>query len=167
MVAKLRVARDRPDWRFWPGVWFCVMVEKQKWTAETGMTQPKQCGGLGFRGGSYVQWSSRWFIFLCYHRMRGALPPRYGASFIKEFGILKQGLICRIGNGNNTKILEDNRLWRDEWLLSFRARQQTSRILVSELIERSSFSWNMEILQANFLPVDVQVTRSILEFQPY
>ena len=68
--------------------------------------------------------------------------------------LLKEGLIWRVGNGNNIRI------WRDPWIphptgrppISQQGRCRLRR--VSELLDEMG-AWRSDLLQQYFLPVDV------------
>lgn len=68
---------------------------------------------------------------------------------------MKQGLIKRIANGKDTKIWEDNWLPRDEFLRPYGSIDNNPPELVSELIDATSASWNLQKVNENFLAIDV------------
>jgi hypothetical protein len=74
---------------------------------------------------------------------------------------MKLGLIKRIGNGADTNILHGNWIPRDSRLLPIVALKPDSPTLVPELIDQSMGTWNIGKLNQNFLPMDIDVIKSI------
>jgi len=78
-------------------------------------------------------------------------------SILQGLQLLKQGLIWRIGNGNNTNI------WADPWIPRGCIRKpitpRGSSLLtkVSELIDPSTGDWDEQLVTDTFWPEDVSV----------
>jgi hypothetical protein len=95
----------------------------------------------------------------------GTSPSKIWLSIIDGREVLKEGLIKRIGMGEDTEIWDSNWLPRDGLLRPVTCVLDTNMAvppqLVSELIDHSTVSWNKEKLQAVFLPMDVEAVLSI------
>lgn len=72
--------------------------------------------------------------------------------------ILKQGLIRRIGNGETTHIWLDNWILRGEMMRPYGSRSPNLLEFVSELIDHTSATWDLAILEENCLPIDIMKT---------
>jgi hypothetical protein len=91
----------------------------------------------------------------------GPSPSRIWRAIMEGKEVLCQGLIRRIGTGEMTEIWDMNWLPRNGLL-----RPVTSCIAdpprhVSELIDQTSFSWDQQLLQQIFTPIDVEVITNI------
>ena len=75
--------------------------------------------------------------------------------------ILSQGIIRRIGDGQDTNIWSHNWITRDSNLRPITTPSEDCPIKVSELIDSTSACWNDEKLAMNFLPTDVDVIKKI------
>jgi hypothetical protein len=79
----------------------------------------------------------------------------------ERFRGAKEGIIWRIGDGTNVKI------WEDPWVPPGDTRRPTTYkdgcklTMVSGLIGPSTYTWNMQLLMQNFLPIDVSNILSI------
>ena len=76
--------------------------------------------------------------------------------------IVKHGLRWRIGNGEHVQV------WGDKWLPTPSTYKVTSprmfmqaQTMVSELIDKENASWKSEVVDALFLPHEVEVIKSI------
>ena len=75
--------------------------------------------------------------------------------------MLKQGLIRRIGTGENTNPCNDNWLPRDGLLRPVSCLSDDPPGRVADLIDQASLCWDVEKLKAVFLPMDVEVIQKI------
>ena len=69
---------------------------------------------------------------------------------------LAQGLIRRIGTGEDTKIWDQDWIPRSGMMRPIASLVQDKPTLVSELIDRSSASWREEKVREVFIPLDVE-----------
>ena len=60
--------------------------------------------------------------------------------------ILKQGIIKRVGNGQTTRIWEDNWIPRDEMLRPYGCRVADPLEMVADLIDATSATWNRQLV---------------------
>jgi hypothetical protein len=74
---------------------------------------------------------------------------------------MKQGLIRRIGTGEGTHAWNQNWLPRDHMLRPLACLQVDPPTRVSDFIDTTTTKWNTELLSEWFLPMDVEVIRSI------
>lgn len=150
---------------------------KPHWVSWKEMTQPKGMGGLGFKDFELFNMAilakQAWHLVqqpdsLCARLLKSIYYP--GGQFLNsELGshpsqvwraisegkdVLKQGLIRRIGNGQSTRIWEDNWIPRDEMMRPYGHLQPNPPVYVSELIYQTSASWDKHRVQATFLPMD-------------
>ena len=84
---------------------------------------------------------------------------------------LKIGLIKRVGNGAETEIWEDAWLPRDENMRPYGCQVPNPPVMVSELIDHTTTTWNKARVEEVFLPMDARVimgiplcTRSMQDF---
>ena len=75
--------------------------------------------------------------------------------------VLKQGLIRRIGTGENTDAWHDNWLPRDGALRPVACLKEDPPIKVSDFIDETAACWNLPKLQEFFQPMDIELIRSI------
>ena len=75
--------------------------------------------------------------------------------------IMKQGIIRRIGNGENTNIWSDNWIPRKEMLRPYGSCQNNPPALVSDLIDHTAAVWDMQRLQEVCLPIDIPAILTI------
>jgi hypothetical protein len=92
----------------------------------------------------------------------GSRPSQIWRAVLDGREALKLGLIRRIGNGQSTSIWNENWLPRSTRLRPVAPRKVSPPVLlVSELINHTEAEWNMEKVEEHFLPMDVDVIRSI------
>ena len=75
--------------------------------------------------------------------------------------VLKQGLIRRIGTGEDTLVWHMNWLPRDGLMRSVSCLSSTPLVTVSELIDPVAMAWDQEILKQQFLLMDWEVILNI------
>ena len=157
---------------------------KPAWVSWDIMTQPKQCGGMGFKDIELFNLSllarQAWRILTNPESLSakvlkavyfpqcdllsatlGSAPSQVWRAVHEGISTLRQGLIRRIGSGQLTKIWEDNWIPRQEWLKPYSVRKDNAPTTVSELIDHTSASWDRTKLLAHFLPMDVEYILSI------
>jgi hypothetical protein len=95
----------------------------------------------------------------------GSSPSRIWRSIMDGREVLKQGLIKRIGTGEETLIWDTNWLPRDGLLRPLSCMLDSTvhepPTLVSELIDDVSMTWNQELLGTVFLPMDAELIANI------
>jgi hypothetical protein len=74
---------------------------------------------------------------------------------------MKLGLIRRIRNGKDTDAWQHNWLPRDERLCPIAPRRSGVPRRVSDYIDHTTATWNMEKVEEFFLPMDVDVIKGI------
>jgi acyl-CoA synthetase (AMP-forming)/AMP-acid ligase II len=151
------------------------------------MTMPKYAGGLGFRDIELFNlallarqaWRllqnpetlSAQILKAVYYPIGDVLTSRAGShpskiwrSILEGRDIMRQGLIRRIRTGESTHC------WNDNWLpcgeamrliACLKAEQADIPMRVAELIDATIASWNTQKLEEFFLPMDIEVIRSI------
>ena len=75
--------------------------------------------------------------------------------------ILKHGIIKRVGNGQTTRIWEDNWISRDEMLRPYGCRVADPPVMVADLIDATTATWNRQLVQQVFMPMDAEIILSI------
>ena len=75
--------------------------------------------------------------------------------------VLSLGLIKRIGTGVDTNIWYDNWLPREYKLRPICARTQNPPMLVSELIDGATKTWDRQVLKEHFIEQDIDVITDI------
>jgi len=151
---------------------------KPHWVSWNAMTQPKDMGGLGFKDFELFNLSllarQAWRVLKypnslsasilkgvyfpnndILHAGFGSHPSQIWRAIVEGRDVLKQGLIRRIGIGNDTLIWEDNWIPRDEFLRPYGSPNQNPPTRVSELISHAEASWDRQKIMDNFLPMDV------------
>jgi hypothetical protein len=95
----------------------------------------------------------------------GSSPSRIWRSIMDGREVLKQGLIKRIGTGEETLIWDTNWLPRDGLLRPLSCMLDSTvhepPTLVSELIDDMSMTWDQELLGTVFLPMDAELIANI------
>ena len=168
--------------KFW---WGCKQGErKSAWVSWKVMTRPKYLGGLGFRDlellnlallarqawrllqepsslsarilkASYFPTSSSLTVEL------GSRPSQVWRAICAGTEVLKQGIVRRIGNGQQTSIWNQNWIRRDYMLRALHPRSQNPLDKVSELINPSERQWDRVILREQLQERDVNAILNI------
>lgn len=148
------------------------------------MTQPKSCGGLGFRDLELFNIAllsgQAWRILVSPEALSSRLlnaiyfpnssivnaelgfhPSQIWIAVLEGRGALTHGIIHRVGNGATTKVWDHNWIPWDSSLRPFVSLAPNPHILVSELADNTSSCWRMNILEKFFLSADVQATKNI------
>jgi hypothetical protein len=159
-------------------------IRKPAWISWDVMIQPKYMGGLGFRDLEIFNlamlarqaWrilqdptslSARVLKAVYYPTSEfldaqiGSSPSQIWRAIHEGKGVLKQGLIRRIGDGKSTLIWDHNWIPRQEFLRIMTSQGRSRLRLVSELINQTEACWKEDILNASFLPMDVQEIMNI------
>lgn len=157
---------------------------KTAWVSWEEMTKPKYMGGLGFRDTELFNlallarqvWRilqdsttlSARIIKAVYHpnvdfldAELGNHPSQIWRALIEGREVLTQGLIRRIGDGTSTRIWTQKWLPRDQSVRPIACLAADPPMLVSELIDSTSASWDMEKLNKFFVRVDIDTIKSI------
>lgn len=158
--------------------------DKHHWVSWERMTMPKEHGGLGFRDLHSFNMAMLarqvWRIIqvpdsLCARVLKAkyfpqgdvlSAEPQPGMSYVwrsllQGVQVVKEGMIWRVGSGENINI------WRDPWLPSNDTRQprtlQGANLLtrVSELLDPSTNRWDEELVRQTFCPDDANSILSI------
>ena len=87
----------------------------------------------------------------------GSHPSQVWRAIIAGRDVLKQGLIKRIGNGADTNIWTENWLPREEMMRPYGSISPNPPTHVSELITTVTASWNRQLVQQTFMPMDATV----------
>lgn len=134
------------------------------------MTQPKGMGGLSFKDFDLLNLAmlarQSWRLFqqpesLSAHVLKsiyypessvlhanlGGHPSQILRAIVEGRDTLKQGLIKRIGNGEDTNIWNENWLPRDEMMTPYGCLTQEPPTYVAELIGSTSATWNRQRLE--------------------
>jgi ribonuclease HI len=148
------------------------------------MTKPKSLGGLGFRDIELFNlallakqaWrmvqdpnalSARILKSVYFPNGEfleaevGSHPSRVWRAIVEGKEVLKQGLISRIGNGLNTNIWNSNWIPRDGMLRPLVCSKEDPPMMVAELIEAQTRSWDMEKINFFMAPMDAEVICNI------
>ena len=91
----------------------------------------------------------------------GPSPSRVWRAIVDGKEVLKQGLIRRIGTGEDTEVWHSNWLPRDGQLRPICCISDTPPGKVSELINPLTFTWDLQAVDTHFLPMDGELIRSI------
>jgi len=166
--------------------WWGSKEGKRKtcWVAWEEMTKPKFLGGLGFRDIELFNLAllarQAWRILqepttLSARVLKAAYfpesdfleaelgpsPSRIWRAVMDGKDVLKQGLIRRIGTGEDTLVWHMNWLPRDGLMRSVSCLSSTPLVTVSELIDPVAMAWDQEILKQQFLSMDWEVILNI------
>ena len=76
-------------------------------------------------------------------------------------GVLKQGLIRRIGDGQSTNVWNDNWIPRNGMLRPVFCKESNAPALAKDFIVSSGASWDEDKLDRFFLPIDADIIRVI------
>ena len=153
---------------FW---WGSKEVKRKTcWVAWEEMTKPKFLGGLGFRDIELFNLAllarQAWRILqepttLSARVLKatyfpksdfleaelGPSPSRIWRAVMDGKDMIKQGLIRRIGTGEDTLVWHMNWLPRDGLMRSVSCLSSTPLVTVSELIDPVAMAWDQEILK--------------------
>lgn len=91
----------------------------------------------------------------------GEPPSKIWRAIIEGKVVLEQGLIRRIGTGEDTHIWRMNWLPRDGLLRPVACGQANPPHMVSELIDTTTASWDRQKLQSFFAPMDREIISNI------
>lgn len=91
----------------------------------------------------------------------GSSPSQIWRAIVEGRDTLALGLIKRIGSGDNTNIWADNWLSRDFKLRPIYPRSDEPPVLVSELINASTGTWDRFKLEEHFIAMDQEVIMNI------
>ena len=91
----------------------------------------------------------------------GAYPSLIWRAILDGRDVIAQGIIKRIGTGENTNMWTHNWLPRSGMMRPVASLVTSSLQHVSDLIDASSSAWREEELRRIFIPIDVEVTLSI------
>lgn len=92
----------------------------------------------------------------------GDSPSRAWGAIAARRDVLLQGIICRIGTGEQTRIWSMNWLPRDGLLRPLSMSRENPHQLVSELINPTTTTWDQNKLQTFFSPTDSETIGNIL-----
>jgi hypothetical protein len=159
--------------------WWGSKEGKRKtcWVAWDDMIKPKFLGGLGFRDIELFNLAllakQAWRVLSGANSLSarilkavyfpdteflqarlGNAPSRIWRSILDGRDVLEQGLIRRIGTGEATYIWTMNWLPRDSLLRPVMRVQANLPQKVSELIDSTTMSWDMQKLHEFFAPMD-------------
>ena len=88
-------------------------------------------------------------------------PSRVWRAIVDDVQILRQGLIRRIGSGTLTRIWDMSWIPRDGLMLPMGTARVGSPLVLSELIDQMSRSWNMQAVRDFLSPLDWELIESI------
>jgi hypothetical protein len=91
----------------------------------------------------------------------GNHPSQICHALIEGREVLTQGLIRRIGDGTSTRIWTQNWLPPDQSMRPIAWREADPTMLVHELVNSTSVSWDIEKLNKFFVQVDIDTIKSI------
>ena len=154
------------------------------WVAWDEMIKPKCMGGLGFRDIELFNLAllakQAWRILMVESSLSarilkavyfpnvdfldanlGSSPSRIWRSILDGREVLERGLIRRIGTGESTHIWQMNWIPRENSLRPFRRDLTDPPQMVSELIDHTTASWDVQKLHAVFCPSDVEAILNI------
>ena len=157
---------------------------KTCWVAWEEMTKPKNLGGMGFRDIEMFNLAllvrQAWRILqdpdtlsarvlkavyfpntLFLEAALGPSSSRVWRAIVDGRDVLQQGLIRRIGTGEETEVWSSNWIPRDGQLRPICCISETPPVKVSELIDPVTLMWNVQVVDTHFLPMDGELIRSI------
>lgn len=157
---------------------------KTAWVSWKTMSKPKFMGGLGFRDIELFNlallarqaWrllqkpeslsarvlKARYFPNTDLLQANlGSAPSQVWRSLVEGRDILQLGLVRRIGKGADTNVWQDNWIPRDYKLRPICVRSLNPPVLVSELINPATRSWNKHALTEHFIVADVEAILNI------
>ena len=167
---------------FW---WGCRDGRRKTcWVSWEEMSTPKNVGGMGFRDFELFNLAllarQAWRIIQnpetlsaqvlkavyfpdsdLLNATLGSHPSKIWRAIVEGRDVLKQGLIRRIGTGENTDAWHDNWLPRDGALRPVACLKEDPPIKVSDFIDETAACWNLPKLQEFFQPMDIELIRSI------
>jgi hypothetical protein len=91
----------------------------------------------------------------------GNSPSQVWRGIHEGLGVLKQGLIKRIGNGQDTLVWNHNWIPRDGTMRPIYCRSNDAPTYVCELIDRTNAGWIEDKLEQFFYPMDAEIIRNI------
>ena len=91
----------------------------------------------------------------------GGHPSQTWRAIMEGRDILKQGIIKCVGNGQTTRIWEDNWIPTNVMMRPITCLSNNPPTRVSKLIDATSATWRMERLHQFFLAPDVKAIASI------
>lgn len=157
---------------------------KPHWVSWSAMTQPKRCGGLGFRDLELfnIELFARqvWRILTIHDSLCAKLlkaiyfpvgdilnaslrthPSQVWRSLLEGKDALSLGLVRRIGDGNSTKIWTQNWIPRNHVMRPIVCLGQNPPSMVAELIDTTTVTWHTDLLHKFFLPIDAAAIQNI------
>lgn len=163
---------------------------KTHWLSWETLTRAKEDGGLGYKELHTFNMSmlakQGWRLLtdpdsLCARVMRARYYPdadMLGAeskpgisyawrSILRGIQVLKEGLVKRIGNGEDTNIWADMWLPRDDCRKPVTPRGQIVVQKVSELINPLTGNWDAELVRELFWPQDVNTILALPLFEDF
>jgi hypothetical protein len=168
--------------------WWGEDEDKRKvhWASWETLTKPKPQGGMGFRDSALFNQAllarQAWRLVqnprsLAARLMKAIYYPRgniIDTVFRSEASpvwhdiehgleLLKEGIVWRIGDGNNIRIWRDNRLPRDMALYAHPRKPINRYRRVSQLADASTGTWNAQLIHKIVYPHDADV---ILRLNP-
>lgn len=91
----------------------------------------------------------------------GSHPSQIWRAILDGRDIMKQGVIRRIGTGEDTLIWEHNWIPRQDILRPIASLVADPPTRVHELIEQTTSSWREELVRAVFIPIDAEAILKI------
>jgi hypothetical protein len=157
---------------------------KTCWVSWEEMTTPKYAGGMGFRDIELFNlallarqaWrilqnpealSARVLKAVYYPQCDfldaelGPHPSQIWRAIVEGKDVLKRGLIRRIGTGELTHAWNDQWLPRETAMRPMVCLKRDPPVRVADFIDSTTACWNVAKLQQFFLPMDIDVIRSI------
>jgi hypothetical protein len=95
------------------------------------------------------------------HAELGAHPSKVWRSIMEGQVVLATGIIRCIGTGEETDAWNDNWILRDGALRPIHCKTTNPPHRVSNFIDYSTWQWDVQKLNAHFIPMDVQRIQSI------